>query len=147
MSKCLYPYYNTEVLRAQPSFKVTLTPCHPALPLVPPVLMDSISLQESWALFSDHCDPSFLEFLHLALLGALPEPRLKESPATHFTTIVLTPSALQWNPWPGCGGCGYHPWMCKWRPYQLAHAGKLETPYLKDRPLLLCWGLLAFPAS
>ena len=98
VSKYLYPYYNTEVLRAQPSLKVTLTPCHPALPLVAPVLVDNISLQESWALFSDHCDPSFLKFLYLALLGPLPEPRLKESPATYFTTIVLMPSVLQCNP-------------------------------------------------
>ena len=98
VSKYLYPYYNTEVLRAQPSFKVTLKPCHPALLLVPLVLVDNISLQESWALFSDHCDLSFLKFLYLILLGALPEPRLKESPATHLTTIVLMPSALQCNP-------------------------------------------------
>ena len=69
------------------------------IPLVPPVLKDSISAHGS--LSSSDCDHSFLKFLSLLLLGAQPEPSLKESPGTHLTTIVLmsstTVESLTWG--------------------------------------------------
>ena len=70
------------------------------IPLVPPVLTDSISVPGSLS-FSSNSVPSLLKFLSLLLLGAQPEPSLKESPEKHLTSIVLmsstTVESLTWG--------------------------------------------------